>query len=155
MQNARFGRRRYAHAIEDEVGGDEGETSNNRRQIMVNRARKQGAELQREAVRKKFFFQQKLVLEGKRKQIGKGNIVTFLLSNAKHGIEMNEVNKILRIGGFTPDQVLALKINDFRTNQVEVLFKGDVSIDTMKVEEKLRKGELDIIVSKFDHAEEF
>ena len=95
MQNARFGRRRYADAIEDEVGGDEGETSNNRRQIMVNRARKQGAELQREVVRKKFFFQQKLVLEGKRKQIGKGNIVTFLVNDARQGIEHSFVNKML------------------------------------------------------------
>ena len=36
-----------------------------------------------------------------------------------------------------------------------MLFKGDVSIDTLKVEERLRKGNLDIIVSKFDHVEEF
>ena len=41
--------------IEDEVEDEDGETSNNRRQNMINRARKQGVELQREAVRKKFL----------------------------------------------------------------------------------------------------
>ena len=50
--------------------------------------------------------------------MGKGNIVTFLIADAeqKQGVEINEVNKILRVVGFTPDQVLAIKLNDFRLN---------------------------------------
>ena len=83
-------------------------------------ARKEGSELVKEAARKKFFFQQKMTLEGKRKSLGKGNIVTFLISYAKQGLDFNEVNKILRVGGFNPDQVMAIKLNDFRDNQVEV-----------------------------------
>ena len=153
MNNNSWGKRSYQNVASKDL--DSGEDPGGGGSNLANQARMEGVNLQKEAAKKKFFFHQKMTLEGKRKSLGKGNIVTFLLSNAKHGIEMNEVNKILRIGGFTPDQVLALKINDFRTNQVEVLFKGDVSIDTMKVEEKLRKGDLDIIMSKFDHAEEF
>ena len=108
MQNSRFGRRRYVDAVEDDVGDEGGETADNRRQVMVNRARKQGAELQREAVRKKFFFQQKLVLEGKRKQLGKGNIVTFLVNDARQGIEHSFVNKMLRVAGFEVADVLTI-----------------------------------------------
>ena len=96
-----------------------------------------------------------MALEGKRKALGKGNIVTFLLADARQGVEHNDVNKILRLAGFTPDEVIAIKLNDFRNTQVEVLFKGDKEVDTMKVEEKIRKGGVEVVVSKFDHAEEF
>ena len=56
MQNARFGRRRYVDAVEEEVEDEGGDATANRSQIMENMARKQGLELQREAVRKKFLF---------------------------------------------------------------------------------------------------
>ena len=66
MQNSRFGRRRYVDAVQDEVEDEDGETSNNHRQNIINRARKQAVELQREAVRKKFFFQQKTSTRGEK-----------------------------------------------------------------------------------------
>ena len=87
--------------------------------------------------------------------MGKGNIVTFLLSDARQGIEPDEINKMLRVGGFKPNETVTIKINDFRANQVEVLFETGVVVDTCVVEEKLRRGGMDVSVSKFDHVEEF
>ena len=137
MLNGRFGRKTYV-----EVTGDE------------NEARKQGEELKREAMKKKFFFQQKLVLEGKRKHLGKGNIATFLVENAKQGIEHSFVNKMLRISGFEVADIMTIKLNDFRVNQVEVLFAPEVNIDTQVIETKLRDAGMDVMVSKFEYAEE-
>ena len=174
MQRAQFGRRTYVSALARNggPGGGEGgpgpgggggdiaeglgaEARNLTVQERRERAQREGRDLQRESSNKKFFYQQKLYLEGKRKQLGKGNIGTFLMENAKQGIEPDEVNKLLRIGGFTPDQTVTIKLNDFRPNQVEVLFKPGVQFDTSVVEEKLRRGGIDAIVSKFDHIEDF
>ena len=168
MQRAQFGRRSYvsALAVGDGHGGGEGGPGpggggdvqvarNLTVQERRDRALREGRDLQRESANKKFFFQQKLYLEGKRKQLGKGNIGTFLMENVRQGIEPDEINKLLRIGGFTPDQTVTIKLNDFRPNQVEVLFKPGVQFDTSVVEEKLRKGGIDVIVSKFDHIEDF
>jgi len=47
-------------------------------------------------------------LEGNRKTLGKGNIVTFLIGDAKQVLQYNDFNKVLRVAGFTPDQVLAI-----------------------------------------------
>ena len=165
MNNNSFGKRTYVRTLASDIDpGDSGGVMENSdganaqrggRSNMVAQARLQGRELQMEAARKKFHFQQKMNLEGNRKMLGKGNIITFLVNESRQGIELNEVNKILRVGGFKPDQVVTLKLNDFRTNQIEVLFKKDVQVDIEKVEEKLRKDNLDVIVSKFDHLEEF
>ena len=164
MQNNSWGKRTYVSAMAkdhdpDPGGGEivdeEMDIQGGSRSDLASQAKKQGSELQKEAARKKFFFQQKMSLEGKRKVLGTGNIVTFLLNDARQGIDMNEMNKVLRVGGFTPEQVVTIKRNDFRLNQVEVLFKKEVEIDTFKVEEKLRKGSMDVIVSMFDHMEEF
>ena len=133
-------------------GGGPGAGVRDERQQWRERAALQGKEL---ADKKKFFFQEKLFLEGKRKKMGKGNIVTFLLSDARQGIEPDEINKMLRVGGFKPSETVTIKINDFRANQVEVLFEPGVILDACVVEEKLRKGGMDVSVSKFDHVEEF
>ena len=61
----------------------------------------------------------------------------------------------MRCGGFTADQVLAIKLNDFRSNQAEVLFRNEVQIDTQVLEEKLRREGLEVIVSNFQHVEEY
>ena len=62
MINARWGKHTYAYTtdIGDDPGGG-GKVN------AAAQARKEGADLVREAARKKFFFQQKMALEGKRK----------------------------------------------------------------------------------------
>ena len=104
MNNTRWETRTFARAREpsDEDPGGGGGTN------LGAQARLQGAELQREAAKKKFYFQQKMELEGNRKTLGKGNIVTFLIGDAKQVLQYNDFNKVLRVAGFTPDQVLAI-----------------------------------------------
>ena len=65
------------------------------------------------------------------------------------------VNKMLRVAGFEVADVIALKLNDFRTSQIEVLFAPGVEIDTQVIETKLKNGGMDVIVSKFEYMEEF
>ena len=153
MINSKFGKRSYVSAAYSETEDDPG--GGGRRSNLAAQARSEGTDLQREAARKKFFFQQKMELEGSRKKLGQGNIVTYLLADAKQGIELSLVNKMLRVSGFSAEQVLALKINDFRSNQIEVLFKDEVQIDIQKVEEKIRNEGIDASVSKFSHTEEY
>ena len=83
-------------------------------------------------------------------------MITLLLNVQRNkSVEKNDVNKVLRISGFEPDQVAGITINDYRSNQVEVLFKENVKFDTLEIEEKIRSNGLDVIVSKFDLVEEY
>ena len=107
------------------------------------------------AANKKAFFQMRLDLEGKRKNLGRGNILTFLI-NSNNGIEKQDVNKMLRCGGFQPAQVKGITFNVYRSNQVEVLFHEEVNVDIKEVEEKIKRdAQMDVIVGKFDHLEEY
>ena len=102
MINAKFGKRTYVRIVEEEdesgedrLGRNRGELIRNdndnlQRQRMTMQAKRQGTELQREAARKKHYFQQKMALEGKRKKFGTGNIVTFLMAESRQGIEHSE-----------------------------------------------------------------
>ena len=121
----------------------------------ATRARHEGAELKKMAANKKAFFQMRLDLEGKRKNLGRGNILTFLI-NSNNGIEKQDVNKMLRCGGFQPAQVKGITFNVYRSNQVEVLFHEEVNVDIKEVEEKIKRdAQMDVIVGKFDHLEEY
>ena len=154
MQNNRFGRRSYATAVatEDVSGGF---VSVSPRQNMMNRAMNEGRNLRKEADSKKRYFQQKLNLEGNRKKLGKGNIITFLINDDNQGIEKSDINKVLRISGFIVGDIEGIKLNDFRSNQVEVLLKPGLCVDVQQIEERLRNANVDVAVSKFDHVEEF
>ena len=46
-------------------------------------------------------------------------------------------------------------MNDFRSNQVEVLLKSGFQVDVQAIEERLKNANIDAAVSKFDHIEEF
>ena len=136
---------------ENEDGTDQMNTS--RREAIV-----EGAHLKKKAASKKAFFRMKMDLEENRKELGKGNIVAFLLNAGGTGnqsVEKKDINKVLRCSGFVTSQVLGITRNDYRPNQVEVLFKEEVVIDTCDIEARLKTGGLDVIVSKFDHVEEY
>ena len=75
-------------------------------------AQQEGIDLKKLAENKKAFYQMRLDLEGKRKNLGKGNILTFLINNNNTGIEKSDVNKMLRCGGFQPAQVKGITLND-------------------------------------------
>ena len=117
MINNRWEKRTYVTAVDDDLDPDPGgggsqevEMDRQRGDGRADQARLQGRDLQKEAARKKYYFQQKMNLEGNRKSLGAGNIITFLVNNvSRQAIEMNDCNKILRIGGFLPEQVITIK----------------------------------------------
>ena len=125
------------------------------RQNLMNRAINEGRNLRKEAESKKRYFQQKLNLEGNRKKLGKGNIITFLMNDENQGIDKSDINKVLRISGFSVGDVEGIKLNDFRSNQVEVLLKEGFQVDVQVIEDRLKNAHIDAAVSKFDHIEEF
>ena len=155
MQNNRFGRRSYATAVATDDVSDGIAPGSFTRQNMMNRAMNEGRNLRKEAESKKRYFQQKLNLEGNRKKLGKGNIITFLMNDENQGIDKSDINKVLRISGFSVGDVEGIKLNDFRSNQVEVLLKEGFQVDVQVIEDRLKNAHIDAAVSKFDHIEEF
>ena len=164
----RWGPRTYA-AVTKSLGGETPQASGNRtqtrrsddreqRQNLADEAIKEGDRLRKAAAQKKAFFRMKVDLEGSRKRLGEGNIVSFLFNADGTGnisIDKKEINKVLRLGGFITSQVEGITINDYRSNQVEVLLKDEVKVDTLALENKLKAQGIDVIVSKFDQIEEF
>ena len=156
MLRTRWGPSSYATAANG--GRGRGRAQDDQQSSMRDKAMEEGRDLVKEATNKKAFFQLRLDLEGNRKQLGKGNIVSFLIcedAQGKRDVEKSDVSKILRVGGFTSDQVIGITMNDYRSNQIEVLFRDDVIVDTCEVERKVKAQGCDVIVSKFDHVEEF
>ena len=90
--------------------GYRSENGDGNEQINTSRreAMAEGANLKKKAASKKAFFSMKMDLEGNRKDLGKGNIVSFLLNAGGTGnqsVEKKEINKVLRCSGFTTSQV--------------------------------------------------
>ena len=107
------------------------------------------------AADKQKMFKNQMELIQRRKSASKGNIVSFTFNERNSFINKQvAVNKVLQVSGFTPPQVLALKMNDFRSNEVEVLFKDEVKIDCEVIEEKIRKNGLNVSVAMFIETEE-
>ena len=139
------------YRLENEDGTDQMNTS--RREAIA-----EAVNLKKKAAAKKAFFRMRMDLEENRKDLGKGNIVAFLLNAGGTGnqsVEKKDINKVLRCSGFVTSQILGITRNDYRPNQIEVLLKDEVAIDTCEIESRLKANGLDVIVSKFDHVEEY
>ena len=52
-------------------------------------------------------------------------------------------------------RLMVLLLIQLLSNEVEVLFGDAVKIDTLEIEKKIKADGMDVIVSKFDHVEEF
>ena len=74
--------------------------------------------------------------------------------NAMNGLTQQDVIRTLRIMGLGPSDMDAIKLNDFGTNQAEVMFKDDVEIDVTDLENKIKNAGINAIVSKFESLEE-
>ena len=133
----------------------EGQGQQHGRDGMIDRARSEGDDLIKRASKKKAYFKMLDVVGSNRKVFGKGNIVTFVFNTGINGIEKNDVSKVLRVGGFMAGQVNGITFNTTKSNEVEVLFGDAVKIDTLEIEKKIKADGMDVIVSKFDHVEEF
>ena len=125
------------------------------RQNLIAEANRQGREL---AFKKQAFLQMKWDCDSNRKILGEGNIVTFLLNEENGGnfdVEKNDVNKMLRCAGFTTADVLGITKNDFRPNQVEVIFENTVELNIPEIEIRLKNNGIDVNLAKFDKIEEY
>ena len=100
----------------------------------------------------KFLYEQKLIMEGKRKHLAKGLILTFLLR--KEDCSYPFMGKVLREAGFLPNQVKALKINEYRGTEAEVLFAEGTVLNIQDIQTKLQGASMDVTVSNFEGDEE-
>ena len=103
-------------------------------------------------------FQSRLEMEGNRKSLGKGNIVTVMKDKIDDSdpvlIQMREIGKLLTHCQIPKEHVLGLKQNEFRRGQVEIFLKEEVNVDLVKMEEVIEKEQMNMTVGKFDHVEE-
>ena len=147
---------------DDPGGGSPGQGDAGGRARTYAGAAAQGAETQQEknirfAIAKK-EFQSRLEMEGNRKCLGKGNIVTVMKDKVNDSdpvlIKMREVGKLLEHCQLTKDHVLGVKQNEFRRGQVEIFLKEDVKVDLSKMERVIEKEKMNMSVGRFDHVEE-
>ena len=101
----------------------------------------------------KFLFQQRLKMEEKRRILAHGNMLTFLLDPSVPE-KKSHMNRVLRVGGFEIADIDGVKLNDYRSNQAEVLFKSGVKIDIEDIEKRLENEKLNVIVSRFNDRED-
>ena len=134
------------------TNGMEGEQSRN---TSIDEATRQiiRDDQQARARQKSFIFKQKLMLEERRRKLGKGSIVTFLI-DPKIESKQPFMNNVLKTAGFKPSDVKSIKINEFRNNQIEVLFQDEVLINIEMIENKIREKGLMVQVVKFDDKQE-
>ena len=104
------------------------------------------------AANSKFLYGQKLIMEAKRKHLAKGLILTFTLK--RENCSYPFMGKVLRECGFLPNQVKALKLNEYRSTEAEVLFVEGTVFNIQEIQNKLQVANLDVTVSTFEGDEE-
>ena len=120
-------------------------------------AEREARELKNQAFRKKAYLQLKWDLDSNRKHLGKGNIVNILINDQNQrvvNVEKKNINTMLRVSGFSVEDVMGITLNEYRPNQVEVMFKDEVPVDTLDMENKINSSGFDVTVAKFDKAED-
>ena len=125
------------------------------RQVVV--AEREAQDLKNQALKKKAYLQLKWDLDCNRKHLGKGNIVNILINDQNQrvvNVEKKNINTMLRVSGFSIEDVMGITINEYRPNQVEVMFEDDVLVDTVEMENKINSNGFDVTVAKFDRAED-
>ena len=92
----------------------------------------------------------------RRKTASKGNIAVTFMFNERNGFidKKNVMNNVLQVSGFNPSDVLSVKMNDFRGNECEVMFKEEVKVDCEDIEDKIKKKGFNVTVGKFIETEE-
>ena len=105
--------------------------------------------------KKRHWLLTKLELEVRRKLIGKGNIFTMLYPDFNRDeLKQLDVVKALRTCGIPSWDVLAVKLNDFRSNQAEIRVKDEYVLNLDKMESDLKASGINVVINKFDTTEE-
>ena len=124
-------------------GGGEASQENNNGQLGPDATRQLVDQMVRQDRRelagdRQKMFKNQMQLIQRRKTASKGNIVTFVFNERNAFIDkQGAINNVLRVSGFTPSNVLSLKLNDFRNNECEVMFKEEVTVDCEVIEDKI------------------
>ena len=132
--------------------GDDENTAeaNNQRVLLLERDDRLNT-----AGRRQSAFLNKIHLETQRRKYAKGNIVTFLYPDiAMNQLQMHDVNRALRTCGFNVSDIVSVKLNDYRTNQAEVMLKDDVQFSLSEMDRKLKDAGIEAVVNTFDCVEE-
>ena len=106
-------------------------------------AEREARELKSQALKRKAYLQLKWDLDCNRKHLGKGNMINILINQQTQRVindKKGNVNKMLRVSGFTTDDVVGITINEYRPNQVEVMFKDEIEIDINEMESKINSS---------------
>ena len=107
------------------------------------------------AERKRQSFLNKLLLESRRKELAKGKVISmFFPSVGVNNLQMEEVNRALRVSGFRPSDIAGVKLNDFRTNQAEIMLTEETDFQIDEIEKKLKDANIYALVSVFEELEE-
>ena len=100
----------------------------------------------------------RLELEGNRKVLGKGQIFTAMKDkvdeNDQTVMSQEELATLLASSNIKEDQVLAIKLNDYRRGQVEFLLTDGTTLDIPRMEEVIKEKDMKISIGNFDHIEE-
>ena len=107
------------------------------------------------AERKRQSFLNKLQLEARRKELAQGNVFSMFFPNVGvNNLQMEDVNRALRVSGFRPSDIVGVKLNDFRTNQAEIMLTNETVLQIDAVEKKLKDANIYALVSVFEALEE-
>ena len=126
------------------------EDANRERVILLERDDRLGM-----AERKRQSFLNKLQLEARRKELAKGKVISmFFPSVGVNNLQMEDVNRALRVSGFCPRDIAGVKLNDFRTNQAEIMLTEETDFQIDEIEKKLKDANIYALVSVFEALEE-
>ena len=126
------------------------EDANRERVILLERDDRLGM-----AERKRQSFLNKLQLEARRKELAKGKVISmFFPSVGVNNLQMEDVNRALRVSGFSPRDIAGVKLNDFRTNQAEIMLTEETDFQIDEIEKKLKDANIYALVSVFEALEE-
>ena len=109
------------------------------------------------AQRKQRSFFNRMFGEARRKELSKGNVFSmFFPSVGVNNLKMEDVNRALRVSGLCVTDIGGVKLNDFRTNQAEIILRDESEfvLDIELMEKKLKDANINALVSVFDALEE-
>ena len=152
MYSSPWGRRQRQGASQRHLPNDNRTDSdaNDERVIFLERDDRLGM-----AERKRKSFLNKLCLESCRRQLAKGKVISmFFPSVGVNNLKMEDVHRALRVSGFRPSDITGVKLNDFRTNQAEIMLNDATDFQIDEIEKKLKDANIYALVSIFEALEE-
>ena len=126
--------------------GEGGEFVNERTEM----DRQRQIKLQKE---KSKLFRERLEMEGNRRKMGGGNILSVLKTEGGN-FSGEDITKLMRDLGFKKEDLIGLQENAFRPSQVEFIFEEEVEIELESIEQKLKQLKVPYSASRFEYCEE-